>query len=118
VVACKLNGEGWRTSVDTYPLSAESNRWSRDRALAAPGAFARLRASAHSPYWRGRILQAYLAAAHWNWQRGQYSASASRALFALLSLSLAGPALLSGSYWQALRDEHVPLSAGKMLMGL
>jgi Glycosyl transferase family 2 len=118
VVACKLNGAGWRTSVDTYPLATEAKRWSRDRALAAPAAFGRLLGSAHSPYWRGRILQAYLAAARWNWRRGQYAASASRTAFAVLSLALAGPSLLSGAYWQALRDEHVPLSPGRMLRGL
>jgi len=118
IVACKFNGAGLRTSVDSYPLSTQANRWSRDRALAAPGAFRRLLGSAHTPYWRGRILQAYLAAGHWNWKRGQYTASASRIFFALLSLALAGRALLSGAYWQALRDEHVPLSAGRMLSGL
>jgi len=118
VVAAKLNGEGWRSSMDSYPLSVESNRWSRDRALAAPGAFGRLLGSAHSPYWRGRILQAYLAAGHWHLKRGQYAASASRGVFALLSLALAGPSLLSGAYWQAVRDKQVPYSAHKMLSGL
>ena len=118
VVACKLNGEGWRTSLDTYAQSAEINRWARDRALALPGAFGRLLGSAHSPYWRGRILQAYLASALWNWKRGQHTAGVSRAVFALFSLALAGPSLLSGDYRQALRDEHVPISAGRMLIGL
>jgi len=33
-------------------------------------------------------------------------------------LALAGPALFSRAYWQALRDEHVPYSAGRMLHGL
>jgi glycosyltransferase involved in cell wall biosynthesis len=118
VIACKLNGEGWRTSVDTYPLSAEANRWSRDRVLAERGSLRRLRGSAHSPYWRGRILQAYAAAAHWNWKRGSYAAGASRALLAGLSLALAGPALLSQDYWQALRDDQVPFSAARMLSGI
>ncbi len=118
VVACKLNGAGWVTSNSSYSQSPEANRWSRDRALAAPGAFGRLLGSAGTPYWRGRMLQAYLATAHWNWKRGQYAASASRFVFGLLSLLLAGPSVLSGSYWQALRDEHVPYSAGRMLKGL
>jgi glycosyltransferase involved in cell wall biosynthesis len=118
VVACKLNGAGWLTSSNSYSQSPEVNRWSRDRALSAPGAFGRLLGSAETPYWRGRILQAYLAAAHWNWKRGQYAAATCRATFSLLSLLLAGPSLLSGSYWQALRDEHVPYSAGRMLKGL
>jgi len=118
IVACKLNGDGWRTSVDSYPVAPEVNRWSRDRALASTGAFGRLRGSANSAYWKGRVLQAYAAAAHWNWKRGQRVTGASRAAFGLLSLALAGPALLSPSYWQALRDEHVPNSPGRMLAGL
>ncbi len=118
LIACKLNGAGWRTATDSYPQAPAANRWSRDRALAAPGAFGRLLASARTPYWRGRVLQAYLAAAQWNWKRGQRTASTSRGVFALFSLLLAGPALLSGQYWQALRDEHVPYSAGRMLAGL
>ena len=118
VIACKLNGAGWHTATDSYPQAPAANRWSRDRALAAPGAFGRLWASARSPYWRGRVLQAYLASAQWNWKRGQHTAAASRAIFALFSLALAGRALLSGDYWQAVRDEHVPYSAGRMLAGL
>ena len=118
VIACKLNGAGWRTATDSYPQAPAANRWSRDRALAAAGAFGRLWDSARSPYWRGRVLQAYLASTQWNWKRGQHTASASRAAGALFSLALAGPALLSGDYWQALRDEHVPYSAGRMLAGL
>jgi len=118
LIACKLNGAGWHTATDSYPQAPVADRWSRDRALAAPGAFARLLDSAHNPYWRGRVLQAYLASAQWNWKRGQRTASASRAVFALFSLALAGPSLFSRHYWQALRDEHVPLSAGRMLAGL
>jgi hypothetical protein len=118
VVACKLNGAGWVTSSNSYSKSPEVNRWSRDRALAASGAFGRLLGSAGTPYWRGRILQVYLATAHWNWKRGQYVTGASRAAFGLLSLLLAGPSLLSGSYWQAVRDEHVPYSARRMLEGM
>jgi glycosyltransferase involved in cell wall biosynthesis len=118
IIGCVLHGPGWVTSTHSYSRSPEANRWSRDRALAAPDAFRRLLGSARTPYWRGRILQAYLAAAHWNWKRGQYAASATRAALGLLSLCLAGPSLLSGAYWQALRDEHVPCSAGRVLQGL
>src|SRR5207244_2387007 len=44
VIASKLQGEGWRSSA-SYVGSPEANRWSRDQALAAPGAFGRLRGS-------------------------------------------------------------------------
>jgi glycosyltransferase involved in cell wall biosynthesis len=117
VVACKLNGAGWQTSAD-YGSATKVNRWSRDRSLAKRGAFRRLRGSARSAYWRGRILQAYLAAARWNLKRGLYTPAASRAAHAALSLALDAPWLLSGDYWQALRDEHVPWSAGRMLKDL
>ncbi len=118
LVACKLNGAGWHTATDSYSQAPAANRWSRDRALSAPGAFGRLWGSAPTPYWRGRVLQAYLASAKWNWKRGQRTASTSRMAGALFSLALAGPALLARDYWQALRDEHVPYSAGRMLDGI
>jgi len=118
VVACVLRGGGGHTSTINGPLGPEINRWSRDRALAMPGAFGRLLGSAHTAYWRGRVLQAYLAAAHWNWTRGQYTASANRAGYAMLSLALASPSWLSGDYWQAVRDAQVPFSAGRVLSGL
>jgi hypothetical protein len=117
VVACKLNGAGWQTSAD-YGPSVENNRWSRDRSLARAGAFRRLRSSARNAYWRGRILQAYLAAARWNLKRGLYTIAASRAAHAAASLALDAPWLLNGDYWQALRDDQVPYSAGRMLKDL
>ena len=119
VVAAKLNGAGWKTSAgSSYGRTTEINRWSRDRALARPGAFGRLRGSAHGAYWRGRVLQAYLAGARWNWQRRLYAIATSRAVHALASAALDGPWLLSSAYWQALRDEHVPYSAMRLLQGL
>jgi GT2 family glycosyltransferase len=118
VVVCVERGHGGHASMANAPSAAEANRWSRDRALAMPGTFGRLRGSAHTPYWRGRLLQAYLAAAHWNWRHGRYAASASRCAWAMLSLTLAGPALLTRPYWQALRDEHVPNSSLRVLSTL
>jgi hypothetical protein len=115
LVACVLRGHGQHTSRTYGAEAAEVNRWSRDRALAVPGAFGRLRGSSATPYWRGCLLRAYLAAAHWNWKRGRRGASVSRGLRALAGLALAGPALLRGAYWQGLRDEHVPGSALSVL---
>ena len=66
-----LRADGACTSTAHGADGPEINRWSRDRALAAPGTFGHLLRSAPSPYWRGRVLQAYLAAAHWDWKRGQ-----------------------------------------------
>jgi glycosyltransferase involved in cell wall biosynthesis len=115
LVVCVLRGHGDHTSR-TYDAEAPGvNRWSRDRALAAPGAFGRLRASANTSYWRGCVLRAYLTAARWNWRRGQRATGVNRGLCALASLALAGPALLSRSYWRGVRDEHVPGSALKVL---
>jgi hypothetical protein len=115
---CRPSVRGSEAHISTAHESSAtvSNRWSRDRTLAAPCSRRNTPGAASSAYWRRRILRAYLAAAHWSWKRGQYGAS--RTAYALLSLGLAGPALLASPYWQALRDEHAPQSALKVVGGL
>ena len=58
VVVCVERGHGGHASMANAPSAAEANRWSRDRALAVPGTFGRLRGSASTPYWRGWLLHA------------------------------------------------------------
>jgi glycosyltransferase involved in cell wall biosynthesis len=109
-VICVLRGAGWSSSVKRSPDLLDANRQSRDMVLARRGVFGRLRASARTHYWRGRILQAYLAAALWNWQRRNFWSMTSRALYALLSLATSGTSIFVPPYWQAVRDDNVPFS--------
>lgn len=109
-----LRGEGWETTVD-YNGAVAANRWSRSQCIKQPQAFARLKDSASSSYWHGRILQAYLADAKWLLRLNDRTGAWKRFSTGLLSLAQAGRYAFSKSYWQALRDHHVPCSQARLL---
>lgn len=90
----------------SYPLGVEQTRREREKILNEPGAFTRLRKSAFSAYWRGRIVRAYLASVIWNLQHKRVLTAASRAIFGLLSVLLAGPHLLKPNFWRAITSSH------------
>lgn len=92
---------GEQGSTTNWKILREDDRWAREKALRSQGAFMRIRASAHSPYWRGRASHAYFASAVWNLQRGNFMTAASRLL---AGLAMMGPHILSGKYWLGLRQ--------------
>jgi glycosyltransferase involved in cell wall biosynthesis len=87
-------------STTQWSAIAERDRWGREKALNALGAFSKLRRSAVSAYWRGRVCRAYCASAVWNLQQGSVFTAISRAFPAA---SFAGAGLLSPSFWKGLR---------------
>jgi glycosyltransferase involved in cell wall biosynthesis len=99
-----LRGAGWQTAVD-YSTVYESNRRARDRVLRERGAFSRLRASADSAYWHGRLFRLYVTSMVWHWRRRRFFTGLSRGLFALRSLLPAGGRLLDGAFWQGAGDD-------------
>ena len=117
---------GSQGSTTDYARLDALSRWARERILAEPGVYRRMRDSADSSYWRGRITRAYLTSAIWNLQRVHLFTAASRAAIGGASALLAGKSLLSSGYWRAvLRSYHsqtfargfqeanLPLSPGK-----
>jgi glycosyltransferase involved in cell wall biosynthesis len=117
MVACLLRGSGWKSS-QAHADGPNYNRWSREIALNQTGVFGRLRRSATTSYWHGRILQAYLASAQWNWRQKKFSMALSRIIHGLASLLIAGRSVFSAAYWRALKDDQVPNSAGYVLLPL
>jgi glycosyltransferase involved in cell wall biosynthesis len=100
LVSCVAMGEeGSTTDYDHHP---ERSRWAREKILDTAGVFERMRKSATSGYWHGRIPRAYLTSMIWNIQRKRFSTAASRASFGLYALFLAGAAAFSPTFWQAL----------------
>jgi glycosyltransferase involved in cell wall biosynthesis len=106
IVANILRGTSWR-SVTNYNDGPEHVRWWRNRILSEPGAFARMRSSADSSYWHGRILHAYLSTVIYNLRRRDLFTAAGRATFGLASLVLAGWHVFSPSFWQAIKTHNV-----------
>ncbi len=97
---------GREGSTTPYQHHSEESRLARERILGLTGVFQRMRASAQSSYWRGRMARAYLTSAVWNLQHKRPFTAASRALFGLAALALAGASLFSRGYWRALIRPH------------
>lgn len=101
-------------STTEYSRQISNSRLSREKNLDLPGAFNRLRASAHAnkeraAYWQGRIIYYYLASVRWNLGQKQYSRAASRGAHLLLALLTSGPFLFSPASWKAIRQPHLNL---------
>lgn len=91
--------EGSTTPADRH---SKDSRWAREKILGRAGVFNRMRASARSGDWRGRMVRVYLTSVLWNWQHRRPLTAASRTLFGLTALALAGAGLFSPGFWRAL----------------
>lgn len=100
LVACVgMGAEGGTTDFASHP---RASRRARERILDMPRVFPRLRASAHSSYWRGRVVRVYLTSLLWNVKERRAFTAASRGVFALASIVLALPSLFAPNFWRAL----------------
>lgn len=67
-------------STSDHRMSAKYSVWSRDNILEEDGTFARMRASAKNPYWRGKMVRAYVTCVAWNIKKRNISRTLSRAV--------------------------------------
>ena len=107
-VAGILRG-GWSSSTD---WSQTRRNWhlACERVLNEPGTPARLRASATSAYWHGRLVRLYLLSSAWNARAGRPLLMLDRLLHVGGALLRARPRLFSSAFWHALTRQH--LTAG------
>jgi hypothetical protein len=106
-VTAILRGQ-WASSTD-YARGAADILRSREPILDHPGSFARLRASALTSYWQGRMLKIFLISVVWNLRRRHVLKTIGRLFQSLASVILAGPHLLGADYWRALLHPHLTL---------
>jgi GT2 family glycosyltransferase len=93
---------GQAGSTTNWTAIAEGDRWGREKSLQTAHAFSRLRDSAQSDYWRGRVSRAYFASTVWNLQKRNVLVATSRLL---AGLAMSGPHTLSSDYWRGLRTK-------------
>ena len=93
---------GEQGSTTNWKTIAEGDRWGREKALSMPNTFTRLRGSATSNYWHGRVCRAYIASMVWNLQRRNLFTAANRAT---ASLAFTGLHALSLEFWNGLRTK-------------
>jgi glycosyltransferase involved in cell wall biosynthesis len=86
-------------STTRWAILIEDDRCTREKALSAQHAFGRLRASASSGYWRGRVSRAYLGSTAWNLRRKRVITAADRLVTGLL---FPGRHFLSSDFWRGL----------------
>lgn len=98
----------WRTEASTtdYDRHPAQSRWARETILSQPGVLSRMRGSATSSYWHGRIVRAYATSVVWNLARHRYLVAADRAALGLAALTLAGPHAISSGFWRAIARPH------------
>lgn len=103
VIACHGMGAG---SSSPRHLDLEYSRQAREQLFNEPGVFSRMRSSANSSYWHGRIVRAYLTSVVWNLQHKHLFAAISRALYGTAGFVLAGYQILSPNFWQAITRSY------------
>lgn len=99
VAQVRIGEEGSSTNWNTI---ANGDRWGREKALQAQGAFRRIRNSAHSSYLRGRASHAYFGSVTWNLKCRNWLVAGDR-LLAGMALSLIGFSFFSKRYWVGLK---------------
>ncbi len=109
VAAIRVGSEGRTTN---YTNLQDQSRKSREKALNAPGAYTRMRASAlnrkiGASYWLGRIVWNYLTSVLWNLQRGQLFTAISRMLYAIAGSFMAGKHIFSPDFWRGATRPHI-----------
>lgn len=105
IVACI--GMGTENSTTDYDRSPQYSRWAREAILAEPGVFGRMRASAHTPFWQGRLARVYLTSAVWNFREKRPLVGLSRLFFGAAGLAMAGGGLLAKDFWRAIAGPYV-----------
>jgi glycosyltransferase involved in cell wall biosynthesis len=86
-------------STTDWSRLPEHDRLGREKVLAVDATFDRLRASATSDYFRGRVVRAYVASAVWNLKRRRVGVALDRIGS---SLALAVPRLVRPGLWTGL----------------
>lgn len=99
-------GMGMDNSTTDHANRFHLARIGREQALNTKGAFARMRAAASTPAWKGRLVRVYITSAVWNARQRNWSACLGRSATAAAAALAAGPALLHADFYRALRSRY------------
>jgi len=105
-----MGGEGSTTDYDQHP---RSSRWARENSLDATDAYQRMRLSAVSPFWRGRMLRVYLTSVVWNLGHRRFFTMANRLFLSAYTILTAGLFVFSKDFWGAVLKSYASLTFEK-----
>jgi glycosyltransferase involved in cell wall biosynthesis len=97
-------------STADYSQLPQQSRWGREFIINEPMSLRRMRESADTCYWRGRIVRVYLSSAVWNIQNRRFFTAISRFTQAITCTVLSGGCLLSMDFWIAVGKPHRSIS--------
>ncbi len=98
-----MGGVGSTTDYDRHP---QASRAARENILDMSNVFQRMRSSAGTAFWRGRMVRAYLTSVVWNLRERRLFTATSRILFSIASMLIAGGGMLSIDFWQAVTKPY------------
>ncbi len=108
IVAYVIRGE--QGSTTDYRQHSQASRWAREMIIDAPNAFHRMRSSAVSPYWQGRMLRIYLTSSVWNIQHWRPFSTFSRMFASIACIFTAGRSIFSGAFWMAVSKHYASIT--------
>jgi glycosyltransferase involved in cell wall biosynthesis len=92
---------GLQGSSTDYENHHRASQWSREQILESTGVMEAMRRSATTPFWKGRLARVFLTSLVWNLKRGNLMRATSRGIAGMLGMLLAGNAIFSMVFWQA-----------------
>ncbi len=99
LVACVVRDDsGSTTDYDRHPMQS---RWAREQIFNSESVFKRMKESATSSYWHGRIVRAYMTSVIWNLKERRFTSAFSRTVYGVGAMVSSGNYLLSKSFWEA-----------------
>jgi glycosyltransferase involved in cell wall biosynthesis len=111
LVAVVIRGE--EGSTTDYVHHSQASRMARESILDATGSFQRMRSSAASPFWYGRMARIYLTSTVWNIKHRRVFTAFSRFAAALASIALGKMGLFTKSFWQAVKKPYASITFEK-----
>jgi glycosyltransferase involved in cell wall biosynthesis len=105
-----MGGAGSTTDYAHHP---QASRWAREAILDEPGAFSRMRSSAHDGPWEGRMSRVYLTSAVWNLTHWRLFSAVDRLLRSSLAALFAGVDLFDPSFWRAVLKPYASITFEK-----
>jgi glycosyltransferase involved in cell wall biosynthesis len=90
---------GAENSLTDHERAIEYGRWARELVLDESSAFSRIRSSAKSSYWYGRVLRVYLTSVIWNINHSRPLKATSRLFYAFAGSMLAGLHVYTRDFW-------------------
>lgn len=111
IVSCV--GMGETNSTTNRAKYREYSLWAREQILNMPGAYPRMRTSAPTGEWMGRMTRIYFTSLLWNLQHRNLFTALSRGTFGLTSFLSSLPYFLSREFWAAIVKPYASTTFAK-----